>query len=246
MTGECLYPQLMAKARAATSDESRIRAPFAGPTGAKRWLRTAEVTDRRGRAYGSGGFGCGWGRRPAAAIPFRTRPGHQARVTNRPRRPERWPGARPVPGPGPVLQRRLIGQLLRQHSRRGRRDRERRRWHRQRPDHGVQVVVQAALDRRPDPGLTQDLPGLSGGVAADQVMQHVPARPVLSGQAGTGQLGQRPPHQAECEMGMSDRLGRPVRLARSSGYLVSIQRFSAGRAGAKKSMSSWLTRSASS
>ena len=32
-----------------------------------------------------------------------------------------------VLGPGPVLQRRLIGQLLGHHSRRGRRDRERRR-----------------------------------------------------------------------------------------------------------------------
>ena len=31
MTGECLYPQLTAKARAATSGESRIRAPFARP-----------------------------------------------------------------------------------------------------------------------------------------------------------------------------------------------------------------------
>ena len=52
--------------------------------------------------------------------------------------------------------------------------------------------------------------------------------------------------QAGCGMGMSDRLGYPVRLARSSGYLVSIQRLLVGRAGAKKSMSSWLTRSCSS
>ena len=36
----------MAKARAATSDESHIRAPFARPAGAKRWLRAAEVTGR--------------------------------------------------------------------------------------------------------------------------------------------------------------------------------------------------------
>src|SRR5438132_5727127 len=28
LTGDCLYPQLMPKARAATLDESRIRAPF--------------------------------------------------------------------------------------------------------------------------------------------------------------------------------------------------------------------------
>src|SRR5260370_15145678 len=41
LTGECLYPQLMAKACAATLDESRIRAPFARPAAAKRWLRAA-------------------------------------------------------------------------------------------------------------------------------------------------------------------------------------------------------------
>ena len=57
----------------------------------------------------------------------------------------------------------------------------------------MQVVVHAALDRGPDPGLAQGLPGYPGGVAADQVVQHVPARPVLGGQAGIGQLGQRPP-----------------------------------------------------
>ena len=56
----------------------------------------------------------------------------------------------------------------------------------------MQVVVHATLDRRPDPGRAQDLPGLPGGEAADQVVQHVPARPVLGGQASTGQLGQRP------------------------------------------------------
>jgi hypothetical protein len=52
--------------------------------------------------------------------------------------------------------------------------------------------------------------------------------------------------QAGCEMGMSDRPAIPDRLARSSGYLADIQRCSVGRAGAKKSISSWLTRSASS
>lgn len=36
LTDECLYPQLTAKARAYTLDESRIRTPFAGPAGAKR------------------------------------------------------------------------------------------------------------------------------------------------------------------------------------------------------------------
>lgn len=59
MTDGCLYPQLTAKARASTLDESRIRTPFAGPAGAKRWLRAAEVTGRRGRAYGGGGFSAG-------------------------------------------------------------------------------------------------------------------------------------------------------------------------------------------
>jgi hypothetical protein len=48
----------MAKARAAALDESRIRVPLAGRR-PKRWLRTAEVTDRRGRAYDSGGFDVG-------------------------------------------------------------------------------------------------------------------------------------------------------------------------------------------
>jgi hypothetical protein len=52
--------------------------------------------------------------------------------------------------------------------------------------------------------------------------------------------------RAEGLMGRSDRLGYPVRLARSNVYLVSIQRFWVGRAGAKKPMSSWVTRSCSS
>jgi hypothetical protein len=55
-----------------------------------------------------------------------------------------------------------------------------------------------------------------------------------------------PAAEAGCGMGMSDRPGYPDRLARSSGYLIDLQRCSVGRAGAKKSMSSWLTRSASS
>jgi hypothetical protein len=61
LTGECLYPQLMAKARAATSDESRIRAPFARPTGAKRWLRplrSLAVEDVQ-PVDGGSGFGAG-------------------------------------------------------------------------------------------------------------------------------------------------------------------------------------------
>jgi hypothetical protein len=46
----------------------------------------------------------------------------------------------------------------------------------------------------------------------------------------------------------ADQDGRdiPDRLAQSSGYLVDIQRFSVGRAGAKNSMSSCVTRSGSS
>src|SRR5271165_5374614 len=42
------------------------------------------------------------------------------------------------------------------------------------------------------------------------------------------------------------RLGYRVRLVRSIGGLAEIQRLLAGRAGAKKSMRSWLTRSCSS
>jgi hypothetical protein len=46
----------------------------------------------------------------------------------------------------------------------------------------------------------------------------------------------------------ADQDGRyiPDRLAQSSGYLVDIQRFSVGRAGAKNSMSNCVTRSGSS
>src|SRR6185437_11597168 len=59
LTDECLYPQPTAKARASTLDENRISYAVRGPAGAKRWLRAAEVTGRRGRAYGGDGFDAG-------------------------------------------------------------------------------------------------------------------------------------------------------------------------------------------
>ena len=69
----------------------------------------------------------------------------------------------------------------------------------------MQVVVQAADDRLPDPGLANLLPGLLGGIPADQVVHHVPARPVLGGQAGPGQLGQRPPRVDAGDPGQAGR-----------------------------------------
>jgi transposase len=71
------------------------------------------------------------------------------------------------------------------------------------------------------------------------IIRHLDPRNGFSREPGS-------PEHAGCEMGMSDRPGIPDRLARSSGYLIDLQRCSVGRAGAKKSMSSWLTRSASS
>lgn len=82
----------MAKARAAASGESLIRAPFARSAGAKRWLRAAEVTGRRGRA--SGGrwrrLRCGWRRRAWPGCWTR------GRWRSRARRAARWrcPGCR--------------------------------------------------------------------------------------------------------------------------------------------------------
>jgi hypothetical protein len=52
--------------------------------------------------------------------------------------------------------------------------------------------------------------------------------------------------RAGCGMGMSDRPGYPGPTSPVEWYLVDIQRCSVGGVGAKKSMSSWLTRSASS
>ena len=47
-------------------------------------------------------------------------------------------------------------------------------------------MVQAAANGLEDAGLPEGLPGLLGGVAPDQVMHHVAARPVPGDQAGIG------------------------------------------------------------
>jgi hypothetical protein len=106
-------------------------------------------------------------------------------------------------GLNPVLQLCLAGQPLGQRARYGRCGRDRPRDVGR--DDGVQVVVQAALDRRPDRGLAEGPPGVLCGVPADQVVHHVPARPVRGGQAGTGQLGQRPPRLGAGNPGQAGR-----------------------------------------
>src|SRR5438874_226214 len=61
LTGECLYPQLMTKARAATSDESRILGAFARSAGARDGLERLRSPPAACRRGGTGAVpGCLW------------------------------------------------------------------------------------------------------------------------------------------------------------------------------------------